>query len=149
MHSKINAHNEHRKKQPVFSKDQIRSYPGAWKGQLVLSCTKCQKKLRKDDPGHPLGKLKKALKQCARRDEDKLRLRVIDIPCLKLCPKNGVTVCTQLQLGRGECSVLHTAEQAEQLYLACKEQATGRELSEERCQKGESTTSATRYQLEQ
>lgn len=116
------THNDCKKMHPALPEDQLRSYPARWKGQLLLACAKCQKKLRRDDSVHPLGKLRKAMKLYARQDANHFALRVIETPCLKLCPKDGVTVCTQAQLGRAECLILYTAEQAQQLYIACKEQ---------------------------
>jgi hypothetical protein len=37
------------------------------------------------------------------------------VPCLKMCPKGGVTVCTQAQLALGECSIVRTKEDVEAL----------------------------------
>ncbi len=128
MQPETNAHNERKKKQTTPPKDQPRSYPAPWKGQLLLACAKCQKKLRRNDPLHPLGKLKKAIKHYARQDTEHFRLRVIETPCLKLCPKDAVTVCSQAQLGRAQCSILSTAEQAHRLYIDCKEQAAEKKV---------------------
>jgi hypothetical protein len=95
------------------------TYPIPWKGQLVLACRKCQKKLKRSDG---TAKLSKALKRRARRDEDGLKLRVIEVPCLKMCPKGGITVCTQAQLGRGECSIVRNRGDVDSLYQQCKAQ---------------------------
>jgi predicted metal-binding protein len=90
-----------------------------WKGQLLLACRKCQKKLKR---GEGAAKLSKALKRRARQDEDGLKLRVIEVPCLKMCPKGGITVCTQAQLGRGECSIVRNGADVDSLYQQCKAQ---------------------------
>jgi predicted metal-binding protein len=87
-------------------REVVRSYQVPWKGQLVLVCRKCQKKLKHGGKRKGIAKLGKALKKRARDAEDGLKLHVIEVPCLKMCPKEGVTVCTQRQLGRGECSIV-------------------------------------------
>jgi predicted metal-binding protein len=93
----------------IVTEEVVRSYRAPWKGQLVLVCRKCQKKLKHSGKKNGIAKLGKGLKKRARHDEDGLKLHVIEVPCLKLCPKGGVTVCTQRQLGRGECSIVRTA----------------------------------------
>jgi hypothetical protein len=90
----------------------VRSYRAPWKGQLVLVCRKCQRKLKKSSG---IAKLAKDLKKRARHNEDGARLHVIQVPCLKMCPNGGVTVCTQGQLARGECSIIRTKEELEAL----------------------------------
>ncbi len=95
------------------------TYQIPWKGQLVLACGKCQKKLKRSDG---VAKLSKALKKRARRDEDGPKLRVIEVSCLKMCPKGGVTVCTQAQLGRNECSIVRNRADVDSLYQECKAQ---------------------------
>lgn len=87
-------------------REVVRSYRVPWKGQLVLVCRKCQKKLKHGGQRKGIAKLGKALKKRTRDAEDGLKLHVIEVPCMKLCPKGGVTVCTQRQLGRGECSIV-------------------------------------------
>ena len=101
---------------------RLKSYKGPWKGQLLLACGKCQRKLKKDDLGdeHGLGKLRKALKQRSKRDEDGLELLVIKTQCLKVCPKRGVAVCTRAQIGAGRCSIVRTSEDVDALYAECK-----------------------------
>ena len=95
------------------------TYRIPWKGQLVLACRKCQKKLKRSDG---VAKLSKALKKRARRDEDGPKLRVIEVSCLKMCPKGGVTVCTQAQLGRNECSIVRSRADVDSLYQECRAQ---------------------------
>jgi hypothetical protein len=96
----------------------MQSYPIPWKGQLVLACGKCQKKLKRSGGA----KLSKALKKRAHQDEDGLKLRVIEVDCLKMCPKGGITVCTQGQLGRNECSIVRNRADVDSLYEQCKHQ---------------------------
>ena len=100
----------------------MQSYPIPWKGQLVLACGKCQKKLKRNKTKDGSAKLSKALKKRAKQDEDGLKLRVVEVDCLKMCPKDGVTVCTQGQLGRNECSIVRTRADVDSLYEQCKHQ---------------------------
>ena len=83
----------------------LRTYRAPWKGQIVLVCRKCQKKLR-GSKKNKIARLGKVLKKQARQNDD--ALRVIQISCLSVCPKGGVTVCTQPQLARNECCILRT-----------------------------------------
>jgi predicted metal-binding protein len=99
----------------------VRTYPAPWKGQLVMVCRKCQNKLKHGGKKNGLAKLRKALKQRARQDEDSLRLHVVDVSCLKMCPKGGVTVCTQQQLEDEQCSIMRTNADVDALLLQCRE----------------------------
>jgi hypothetical protein len=106
--------------QPSMSKEietqpgVVRSYRAPWKGELLLVCRKCQKKLKHDKNG--IAKLKKALKKRARHDENPPRLHVLEVPCLKMCPEGGITVCTQRQLGLRECSIVRSRADVDALY---------------------------------
>lgn len=93
----------------------VRSYRAPWKGELILVCRKCQRKLKHAGKKDGMAKLSKGLKKRAKRNQDGLKLHVIEVPCLELCPKGGVTVCTQRQLGRGECSIVYTTEDLDAL----------------------------------
>ncbi len=90
----------------VDDQNAVRSYPAPWKGQLVLVCRECQKRLKHGPEHKGLAKLNKMLKK--RAHEDGLGLHVVDVSCLKLCPKGGVTVCTPWQLERNECSIVRS-----------------------------------------
>jgi len=96
----------------IVKQGGLRSYRAPWKGQVVLVCRKCQRKLKKSSG---IAKVAKVLKKRARHDKDGPKLHVIQVPCLKMCPKGGVTVCTQGQLTRGECSIIRTMEDVEAL----------------------------------
>ncbi|HEY0760203.1 MAG TPA: hypothetical protein VGD59_13205 [Acidisarcina sp.] len=98
----------------------LRSYPAPWTGQILLACGKCRRKLRRRAGDKAVLKLKKILKRLARRDDDGLRLRVVEVSCLKMCPRGGVTVCTQAQLGVGECSILRDRADVEALYVRAR-----------------------------
>jgi predicted metal-binding protein len=99
-----------------MSSKVVRSYPAPWKGELLLACRKCQKKLKHDGKKNGISKLSRALKKRARHDEGAPRLHVLQVPCLDMCPKGGVTVCTQRQLVRGECSILRSGADIDALY---------------------------------
>jgi predicted metal-binding protein len=105
----------------------FRTYPAPWKGQLVMVCRKCQKKLKHEGKKNGLAKLHKTLKKRARQGEDGLRLYVVDVSCLNLCPKGGVTVCTQQQLEKEECSILRTRADVNSLLLQFRESSAKRE----------------------
>jgi hypothetical protein len=109
------------------SQDLVRSYPAPWKGQLVMVCRKCQNKLKHGGKNNGLAKLKKVLKKRARQSEDGLRLHVVDVSCLKMCPKGGVTVCTQQQLKDEECSIMRTRADVDALLLQYRDASAGGE----------------------
>jgi hypothetical protein len=94
----------------------VRSYQAPWKGELLLVCRKCQKKLKHNGKKNGISKLSKALKKRARHDENAPRLHVIQVPCLKMCPEGGITICTQHQLMRGQCSIVRSSADIDSLY---------------------------------
>jgi hypothetical protein len=70
----------------------VKSYRPPWKGDLLLACRNCQKKL-KGEPGlRALAKVKKTIKRLNKEPPNAV-LHVINVPCMDLCPLNGVTVC--------------------------------------------------------
>jgi len=93
----------------------LKTYRAPWKGQIVLVCRKCEKKLKHSGEKSGLAKLQKVLKKRNKRNKSAEPLRVIGVSCLKMCPKGGVTVCTQQQLGRNECCILRTREDVDAL----------------------------------
>jgi hypothetical protein len=93
----------------------LRNYRAPWKGQIVLVCRKCQKKLKHGGKKKGIAKLGKELRKRTRHNEEALQLRVIEVSCLKLCPRGGVTVCTQQQLGRNQCCIVRTPEDIDAL----------------------------------
>ena len=115
---------------PAGEPVRLKSYKGPWKGQLLLACGKCQRKLKGDDDEHGLGKLKKALKQRAKKDATGLQFMVVRTQCLKVCPKRGVAVCTQAQTGLGQCSIVRTGADLDLLYAECKADALGEERTQ-------------------
>src|SRR3569833_2884377 len=65
--------------------------PTPWTGENILASRKCQKKLKGYGAQQGLAKLKKAVKRYNREHSSKLH--EINVPCMDLCPKEGVTVC--------------------------------------------------------
>jgi hypothetical protein len=102
----------------------VRGYRAPWKGQLVLACRKCQKKLKRSGKKNWLAKLTKTLRKRARQNGDELRLHIIDVSCLKLCPKDGITLCTQAQIARQECSIVRTKADVDSLLDQFKVQTS-------------------------
>ena len=68
----------------------LKTYPPTWQGELLLACRKCQKKLKHEDRG--LSRLKKTVSRRNKAAPGQ-ELRVVNVPCMDLCPKGGVTVC--------------------------------------------------------
>ena len=102
----------------------VRSYPAPWKGQVVLACRKCQKKLKQAGKKRGMAKLSKELKSRTGKHEQRLELTVLDVPCLKLCPKGGVTVCTQQQLAKNRCSIMYNGADLDALVAQCRAEST-------------------------
>lgn len=94
---------------------QPKSYPAPWQGHLILACRKCQKKLKGKRQAGQLGKLRKAAKHHAKHHPN-FSLDVINVSCMDLCPKDGVTICdvsrdpSRLQILRNEDDLLKLAQ---------------------------------------
>jgi predicted metal-binding protein len=95
---------------------QLRNYPAPWKGELLLVCTKCTKKLKKHDS--PFANIRKWFKKRGKQADDGLTVRVIGVNCVKMCPKGGITVATQQQLGQSpaQVSIVRSEADLEALY---------------------------------
>ena len=96
-----------------------RLYRSRFKGQPLLVCRKCERKLDRDDP---LARLKKAFKKLTKADPDCTRIYTIPVSCLKLCPEGGVVVCTQAQLAQTPPSlqILRSKDDLLELFTSCK-----------------------------
>ena len=70
----------------------LKSYPPTWKGNLLLACSKCQKKLKGEPGMRELAKLKKTIKR-RNKLHPEAALHLISLPCMNLCPKGAVTIC--------------------------------------------------------
>jgi hypothetical protein len=71
--------------------DNRKSYPTPWQRELILACSKCQKKLKGDPNLFGLAKLKEAIKRHNKAHPNRA-LHLINVPCMDLCPKDGVTI---------------------------------------------------------
>lgn len=92
----------------------LKSYPPTWKGDLLLACRKCQRKL-KNEPGlRALARLKKTIKRHNREHPAEV-LHVISVPCMDLCPKGAVTICLPANQ-RTVLSVLRNESEINELY---------------------------------
>ena len=99
----------------------LRSYRGPWKGQLVLVCRKCEKKIKHSGTKNKLVKLSKTLKKQARRQESGVEIATVGVSCLGMCPKGGITVCTGQLLARHECLILRSQDDVDALIEQCAE----------------------------
>lgn len=73
-------------------RDNPKTYSAPWQGQLILACRKCQKKLKGDPDLRGLAKLRTTVKRY-NKGHPESTLHVINVQCMDLCPKDGVTVC--------------------------------------------------------
>ncbi len=89
----------------------LRLYRTPWKGELVLACRKCQKRMKKREGG--LRKIKRWFKARAKEDADAPRIHVIQVPCVKLCPKGGVTIFSDRQLAHSPAGVCIARSEAD------------------------------------
>ena len=108
--------------------DKLRSYELPLRGELLLVCGKCQRKLKHGHDPAKLASLKKLLKK--QRDDDNFSIRLLKVPCLKMCPKGGVTVCTPAQLARHQCSIVRSGEDVALLYEQCRAESLAEESGE-------------------
>ena len=101
----------------------LRVYPAPWKGEVLFACRKCQGKMKPS--GSPaLAKVKKWFKRRAKKDKA-APVRVIQLPCVDLCPKDGVTIFSRRHLASepaGLC-IARTEADLERLYCELTEVA--------------------------
>ena len=95
-----------------------KTYPIPLEGPYLLACKKCQRKLK--GSSHPLSNLKRALKLLRKHDPSPIPLRILQLPCLKLCPKDAITVATPTQLLRAQCTLLRDEDDLAAIYEASK-----------------------------
>ena len=101
---------------------RVKSFIGPWtrKGkQLLLACGKCQRKLKDDGDQAGLAKLRKAVKHRAKASRLSVEFNVLTTKCLKVCPKKGVAVCTQAQLGEGRGTIVRSVADLDLLLAEC------------------------------
>ncbi len=100
----------------------LKSFVGPWtrkERQLLLACGKCQRKLREDADAQGLAKFKKLVKKRAKHSDLGVQLIVIETKCLKVCPRAGVAVCTQAQVGAGRGSIVRSVADVDLLLAEC------------------------------
>lgn len=93
---------------------ELKSYAAPWDGRLVLACRKCQKKLKGDRALEALAKLKRTVKGLNRQHAGN-ELFVINVACMDVCPKGGVTVCRP-EDAPGRVSILRSEEDIDVLW---------------------------------
>lgn len=89
-----------------------------WKGEAVFACAKCQRKMKKGKGPKPLRKLRKWFRKMSAKHPERSDVCVIDIPCVDLCPKGGVTVFSARQLAGtpSRISILRSESDLEKFY---------------------------------
>lgn len=102
----------------IDSSTPLRIYRTPWKGEALFACRKCQRRMKKRGGPAALVKLKSWFKKRAGKSPELPQVRVIDIPCVKLCPKSGVTVFSRRQLAHDPpgVSIARTGQDLETLY---------------------------------
>ena len=96
----------------------LRLYRPPRSGALLLACGKCQQKLLEDGRGRHLQLLTGAIESCSAQVASELPLRVLEVGCMKECPKDGITLCA---LRAGEYSLpqpiaVHSALEVESFF---------------------------------
>jgi len=95
---------------------ELRSYPAPWKGELLLVCTKCTRKLKKDH--RRFTNVRKWFKKRAKDAQDPPVFRIIGVNCVKMCPKDAITVATRHQLAHtpAQVSIIRSEADLKLLY---------------------------------
>jgi hypothetical protein len=83
-------------------------------GTLLLAYRKCQKKLKREKRLIERTKIKKAVRNFNRRQSAE-KMHVLNIPCMGLCPQNGVTVFVPSRES-GHLVILHSEGDLERLH---------------------------------
>jgi hypothetical protein len=97
-----------------------RLYPAPWKGEVVFACRKCQRRLKKSGGAAALRKLKKWFRKRAHETPEARQVHVIEVSCLKLCPKGGVTIFSARQLGKEPSTVCIARSEEDLKALYCE-----------------------------
>ncbi len=107
---------------PIEASGTLRLYRAPWKGEVLFACRKCQRKMKKRGGTRALARLKSWFNK---RGKERSSVRVIDVPCVKLCPKGGVTVFTRRNLAHDPPGVLiaRSEDDLETLYCELTEVA--------------------------
>ena len=102
----------------VLYPDRLRGYDAPGELQLVQVCEKCERRLRKDGRNRDIPRLKRVLQACATTSDQPIALRVLEVPCMNVCPEGGVTACTggQATGQPARLSVIRTPDDVLKLY---------------------------------
>lgn len=97
---------------------ELKDYPTSWRSAVILACRRCQRRLRKQHNPPPFAKLKKWVKKRAGKAPKQATLHVIDVPCLKICPKSAIVVINQAQFASrpAHFSIISDTDQMEHFY---------------------------------
>jgi hypothetical protein len=102
------------------SHNALRLYSTPWKGEAVFACRKCQRRMKKGGGPAALRKLKKWFKRRMHGTPDAPPVHLIDVSCLKLCPKGGVTIFSARQLGKETPAVCIARSEQDLETLYCE-----------------------------
>lgn len=111
------------------------------KSPVLLACSKCQRRLKDDGDPESLTPLKKLLKRIAKQDGTRPPT-ILKVPCLKLCPGNGLVVVTPEQLAANHCTILRTRGDVQAVYdeLTGQKNGAARKLRRSVVQVGDELT---------
>ena len=87
------SHKKQQLKSGGHAEASPREYRVPWDGPLLLACSECGRKLK--GCGADFIRPKKWLKKRRKHDRLTVDVKVIEVSCLKVCPKGGVTMLTQ------------------------------------------------------
>jgi hypothetical protein len=102
------------------SQNALRLYPAPWKGEAVFAWRKCQRRMKKNGGPAALRKLKKWFKKRMHGTPYAPPVHLIDVSCLKLCPKGGVTIFSARQLGKDPPAVCFARSEQDLEALYCE-----------------------------
>jgi predicted metal-binding protein len=92
----------------------LKTYSPTWKGEILLACRKCQRKLKGEHGMRALAKLKKTIKRHNKEHPD-AALHLVSVPCMDLCPKGAITICFPARQPV-VLSLLRSEDEVEELY---------------------------------
>ena len=115
-----------RQNPPAPESNPLRTYPSRYRGGILLVCRKCQRKLKRSGDHPHAAELKKSLKKLG-KGSGLAPIHILGVPCLKLCPKGAVTVCTAQNLAETPptLTLIRTREDIATLYRQCTAPPSG------------------------
>jgi hypothetical protein len=103
------------------SRAEMRLYRTPWKGEALFACAKCQRKIGRRGGPKALGKIRKWFRRHSRSGSP---VSVLNIPCVGLCPKGGVTIFSARDLRQSPAGV-HIAWSEEDLERIASDMSEG------------------------